>query len=300
MSTKALEFQSVSITRTYLSQARRLCKFYHNYGCDIGAKEYLHKIQSLDEELQILADKEDFPGITPPILPVRISIEATSIPTIFSGNDDFKEKIDTAIRNEKEIQPYNLYEEMVEREEPEENEVGTPCIQLQLDNESFTDEPIIPATRPPETPRKSIKFHNVVIKVQEGDMNPIQKPECYSPVSILRSKAERRESQEDEEDYNEDRDNESVDALDTPTVNDLPGESAKESSTKFLPSLMKSSSNFIKSSPLGNTELFQNLSQNTDKLIQHLSNEEKKAQIRDMLKRKTLQLKGVFNQSSES
>ncbi|XP_073832350.1 uncharacterized protein [Musca autumnalis] len=310
MSSKALEFQSVAVTKTYLSQARRLCKFYHNYGCDIGAKEYLNKIQSLDEELQILSDKEDFPlTTTPPILPVRISIDATPTPQIVRvPSNDFKGKMEETNKSQSEMQPYNLYEEMVVR--VEENETNRQhCIKLHFDNESIAEEEPTITLRPPETPRKSIKFHNVVIKVHDGDINPIQKPECYSPVSILRSKAVRSESHEDEgEDCRENNAGgfshatEDEEELDSPNVDVSSSASASTSkeSTKFFPSIMKSSSNFIKSSPLGNTELFQNLSQNTDKFIQHLSNEEKKAQIRDMLKRKTLQLKGVFNQSSES
>lgn len=339
ISTKALEFHSVMVTKSYLSQARRLCKFYHNYGCDVGAKEYLNKIQSLDEELEILYVKEDFTLSHPPSLPVRISIEPSMTSSASCSPIDVKVKPPLEeIGQQKEIQPCNLYEEMVPQEEISANEAKKSSKNLRSKSNSITEENVasedLPLSelkkslklrthspsiseeeedgelvvsqqtrnsneacisiKPSAEPRKSIKFHNVVIKVQKGDINPIQRPEGYSPVSILRSKSERTEDAREDSDDDDDDEHE----MNEPTI--IPSSTANKESSAFLPSLFKSSSDFIKSSPLGNTEIFQNLSQNTDKFIHHISTDDKKAQIRDMLKRKTLQLKGVFNQSSDS
>ncbi|XP_075156938.1 uncharacterized protein LOC142230182 [Haematobia irritans] len=322
MSAKALEFHSAAVMKSYLSQSRRLCKFYHNYGCDIGAKEYLSKIQSLDEELEMLYVKEDF-SYPAPSLPVRISIE----PTTQSRPCNVSDPMEMVIKEEVKVtpkQPCHLYEEMVLQEPMAINEprktnfkIRTTTLEEDTQSKSYSDTnaPINNETnlqtpksalkksfeecdsRPFSEPRKSIKFNNVVVKVKKGDTNPIQKPQCYSPVSILRSKQDRSNDDEGEndEDYSTDSESEDQQPPTTPTSNP----STKPSSS-LLPSLMKSSSDFIKSSPLGNTEMFQSISHSTDKIFSNLSTDERKAQIRDMLKRKTLQLKGVFNQSSDS
>ncbi|KAI8128198.1 MB21D2-like [Lucilia cuprina] len=336
MAAKAIQFQSVVMAKiSYLSQARRLCKCYHNYGCDIGAKEYLASIHNLDEELQIIYDKEDF-SIGPPSLPRRISMEPVlpEVPQTMETNSFNvyeemipQDKLATATPEPKKCLKFHM-EGMLERSEPTSPErspeprksikfrnvvvevqpgdinplhampVGEAEIKtcLKTSHKATSLPENIGPVKSPE-PRKSIKFRDKVITVHQGDLNPIQKPQGYSPVSILRSKNESKEIENNNSENEDDRDD----------IEDLNEEEEKLTSTdkqslipSYLRSKLKSSSDFIKSSPIGNTEIFQNISQNTNHFLNNMSAEEKKAHIREMLKRKTLQLKGVFNQSSDT
>ena len=96
MAAKSIKFHSVVKAKSYLSQARRLSKCYHNYGCDIGAKEYLASIHNLDEDLLMIYDQEDF-NTGPPSLPRRVSTEPV-LPEV--------------PQNIEERDTLNLYEEM--------------------------------------------------------------------------------------------------------------------------------------------------------------------------------------------
>ncbi|XP_059222636.1 uncharacterized protein LOC106090810 isoform X2 [Stomoxys calcitrans] len=313
MSTKALEFKSAAVMKNYLSQARRLCKFYHNYGCDVGAKEYLSKIQSLDEELEMLYIREEFPPPAP-TLPMRMSIEPSNSSLSYYASElretpiEEEEKTTTRTKVE-EKQPCNLYEEMMPQQDPKKSNLKLSSTNANILQEETSAAALKKSSsgtsaRPLIEPRKSIKFNNVVIKVQKGDTNPIQKPQGYSPVSILRSKEENKtDNNNDSADDDDDSDTNESDHNATNEPSELPTSKTCASTSKqssSFSSLIKSSSNFIKTSPIGNTVMFQNISQNTDKLFSNLTNDERKAQIRNMLKNKTLQLKGVFNQSSDS
>lgn len=282
MASKAIQFENISEAKLYLCQARRFSKFYHNFGCDVGAKAYLASIHNIDEELRILCDKVDFP-IAPPCLPRRISIEPElpEVPSCRQANS------------------FNLYEEMVPQEELDTSFDKSPALRksLQLNKNATEGSPLMPihleeikaCWKPAASyenanlagSRKSIKFKEKVIAVQEGDSNPIQKPQGYSPISILRS-------------------------LDKPFEDNsvANGDSKKEevrnkssdkshSMVSYLGGKLESSKKLISTSSLS-------LSQNTNQFLHNLTHEDHKAQIREMLKRKTLQLKGAFNQSSDS
>lgn len=334
MASKAIQFHSVVIAKTYLSQARRLCKCYHNYGCDIGAKEYLASIHNLDEELQIIYDKEDF-SIGPPSLPRRISMEPVlpEVPPSVETNSFnlYEEMVPQDCTDVKKNLKFQYMEEVLEKSEP------TSPIRSPEPRKSIKFRNIVTEVQPGDIspihsltaqdieiktclktsskmitsplnspkisePRKSIKFRDKVITVHQGDINPIQKPQGYSPVSILRSKTENKpiednnsETDEDDIDLEEEYDKDDKESCNATTSND------KQSLIpSYLKSKLKSSTDFIKSSPIGNSELFQNITQNTNQFLNNMTAEEKKAQIREMLKRKTLQLKGVFNQSSDT
>ena len=343
MAAQSIKFHSVVKAKSYLSQARRLCKCYHNYGCDIGAKEYLASIHNLDEDLLMIYDQEDF-NMGPPSLPRRISTEPV-LPEV--------------PQNREEKDTLNLYEEMQPQVHTPENK---KCLKFRTGRDSYIEdrkemltleeaiEPLSPLQSP--EPRKSIKFRNVIIEVQPGDKSPalaktdekeiktclkssikvvtsvpndyspgpdlspeprksikfrdklitlpaghinsIQKPEGYSPVSILKSKAQKKDlkgkdSADEDDELEENEKILKVIATDKQSL--LPS---------YLRSKLKTSKDFIKTSPIGNSEIFQNISENTQQFLNHMTAEEKKAQIREMLKRKTLQLKGVFNQSSDT
>lgn len=67
------EYLSIYLARIYLNQAKRLCKFYSGYGCDMGAIEYISKIESIESQIAILRNTES--NIPPPALPIRTSLE---------------------------------------------------------------------------------------------------------------------------------------------------------------------------------------------------------------------------------
>ncbi|KAM7348922.1 uncharacterized protein ACRADG_008082 isoform 2-T2 [Cochliomyia hominivorax] len=334
MSSKAIQFHSVVMAKTYLSQARRLCKCYHNYGCDIGAKEYLASIHNLDEEFEIIYDKEDF-SIGPPSLPRRISMEPV-LPEVPQPKEEsclnlYEEMVPQEKGEKKNELKFHCMEEVEEKSEPTSpvrspeprksikfrsvvievhpgdiHPIQSPTegeieIKTCLKTANKTTTPPVDSPGLPE-PRKSIKFRDKVITVQKGDINPIQRPQGYSPVSILRSKSERKLPTEDAESENEENDTEDLEEDDKATSEHTHVNTTDKQSLipSYLKSKLKSSTDFIKSSPIRNSELFQNISQNTNHFLNTMTAEEKKAQIREMLKRKTLQLKGVFNQSSDT
>ncbi|XP_055915036.1 uncharacterized protein LOC129948182 [Eupeodes corollae] len=74
--TKSKEYRSIYLARIYLNQAKRLCKFYSGYGCDMGAIEYISKIQTIESQIAILSNTES--NIPPPALPIRTSLEPLS------------------------------------------------------------------------------------------------------------------------------------------------------------------------------------------------------------------------------
>ncbi|XP_053949606.1 uncharacterized protein LOC128857848 [Anastrepha ludens] len=324
MTEKALDFRVLYLAKTFLAQARRLCKFYNNYGCDMGAKEYLSTIESIEEEIGALHMNEDFTHL-PPALPIRTSVEA--------GKSKMTKELFEHLECVRRTIRADIETNNCEKEKPKtvnkirsnNNLVEAGTDQIYNDGLQF-----MRSVTPPLGATRSIKFTEHVVEVQEGDTNPIQKPEGQNLVGILRfnpevieisdavNVAEQNQMSESYEEYESVQryhfhDNTNTSNTESDIVNEncdsaqadiakeaesqgadvatTPGEDAKFD--RFGPGMLRNL-------PLGNSQVIKILTSSTEKLFATMSSEERRLQIREIIKRKTFQLKGAFNQCSES
>ncbi|XP_028895792.2 uncharacterized protein LOC114803949 [Zeugodacus cucurbitae] len=324
MTEKAMQFRVLYLAKTFLAQARRLCKFYNNYGCDMGAREYLHTIDSIEEEIAGLQLNEDFTHL-PPTLPIRTSVEASNKSKLTKEVFDHLEsvrrtvKVDIEVtRSEREKSPItnNSIAKFVEES------ARPPC--SFNENLEFVDN-----VTPNLGRRKSIKFTEHVVEVHEGDTNPIQKPEGQSLVGILRfnpdvteicdtvTVAQRDESNVTYERYDtvdncnlkedvetivsaEEINKSQVEEENEPTTDSPLHTTVKTPSDDRILGGLSKKVGMLRNLPLGNSQVIKDITTSTEKLLVSVASEEKRSQLKDVIRRKTVQLKGAFNQSSES
>ncbi|XP_036318548.1 uncharacterized protein LOC118733306 [Rhagoletis pomonella] len=314
MTEKALEFRVLYLAKTFLAQAKRLCKFYNNYGCDMGAKEYLTTIDSVEQEISGLQMNEEFTHL-PPALPIRSSVETGKI----KGTKEIFEHLECVRRTVKvDIETSNC-----------EKEVGKVVSKSKSSNNTLEENT---DRKNNGGSHKSTKFIEHVEQAAECDTNQIKNPESANVVGILRfnsevteiyqaaNAAEQNKSSESYVDY------ESIKGYhfeDNTTPSHMENHALKEASDKTpfeIENQGESSQGSVASTaneeakcmqfgtrprmlrnlPLSNSQMIKDLTASTEKLLATMSSEEKRLQIRENIKRKTLQLKGAFIQSSES
>uniref|UniRef100_A0A1A9W333 Mab-21 domain-containing protein n=1 Tax=Glossina brevipalpis TaxID=37001 RepID=A0A1A9W333_9MUSC len=289
MSEKSINYCSPA--RNILTLIRILCKFYHNYGCDLGAVEYLASLRNLEEAVQTVQLREEL-KLSLPSLPNRKNVETTV------NDDQCSTKDNTTTTNS-----INYYDE-IETKSGSNTTLG--------DYSPRNDDALKKAKRRTMEPkmsicfhnpqvqersleyshdgRKSIKFNDMVIEVHQRDV-PISsvRSDINEPVGILRPKSDiTRENCTENKPFAEKSEV-------TPTSISPSNNPAKNT---LIPPSLKSRMKLPQK--LENSPLISNLTSTTEKFLQHMTIEEKKMYIREMLKRKTFQLKGAFNQSSDS
>lgn len=324
MTEKAMEFRVSYLAKTFLAQARRLCKFYHNYGCDMGAREYLNTIGSIEEEIASLQMNEDFTHL-PPTLPIRTSVETSNKSNLTKEVFEHLESVRT--RSERENFPATINRKSTAKSTEESVE------QVHSYNENLE-------LRDNITPnlgrRKSIKFTEHVVEVYEGDTSSIQKPEGQNLVGILRfnpevteifdadSVAERDkpevsyESYESIENYglNDDDESSRIDVIvSSKEINKSQAEEEEEAAASDVGPLNTATKTpcderidggfsrrvgMLRNLPLGNSQIIKDITLSTEKLFVSVASEEKRSRLKEVIRRKTFQLKGAFNQCSES
>lgn len=325
MTEKAMEFRVLYLAKTFLIHARRLCKFYHNYGCDMGAREYLTTIGSIEEEISGLQMNEDFTNL-PPTLPIR-----TSTKEVFEHLESVRRtvRVDIEVTHSKrENSPVTV------NRKNNRKSVEQSVEQAHSYNENIE---LIDSLTPNLSRRKSIKFTGNVVEVHEGDTNPIQKPEGQSLVSILRfnpdvteindaitiAERDKRdvsyESYESFDNYGFDDDvdeNSRNDAfVSSKEINKSQAEGEGEgaettdspcASAVKMPSDERILGGFSKRVGMlrnltrGHSQVIKDITASTEKLFISMASEETRLQLKEVIKRKTFQLKGAFNQCSES
>ncbi|XP_037937710.1 uncharacterized protein LOC119671242 [Teleopsis dalmanni] len=321
MSNKAIHMQIAHTAKIYIAQAKRLCKCYHKSGCDINAKEYLSDIHKLEEKLLDIEEADEHETHAP-ALPIRASID--TIQSFQKTKEQLLDRVETAksnfyveVKSDSEKNRSGLIEHSPKVLRPRVSIItcgdDSMTKHLQINDKLKSPSPI--------EPRKSIKFIEHIVEVHEGDINPIQKPDVQHPIGILRSQHNYNNSKVLEDkvvDVSSTISEEEVtcgisqiptletaatpltdatitENTSTPTSTTADGVSSKPFWTKF-----GTAAGILKSTPIANSKLAKNISTSTEKILTTISAEEKTAQIRDMVKRKTVQLKGAFNQISDT
>ncbi|XP_018792294.1 PREDICTED: uncharacterized protein LOC108970991 [Bactrocera latifrons] len=333
MAEKAIEFRVCYLAKTFLAQARRLCKFYHNYGCDMGAREYLNTIGSLEEEIAGLQTNEDFKNL-PPTLPIRTSVETSNKTKLTKEVFEHLENVRRTVRvdievthSERENSPaVNRKSNVKSLEESAEQAL------------SYNDLELVDNITPNLGRRKSIKFTEHVVEVHEGDTNPIQKPEEQSLVGILRFNPEVTEICDAPAIEKDKRDvfYESYESIDNYSLSDDVGENSRIDAIVSTEEIRKSQAQeeredeaeqitdsqqysavktpsderilggfnkrigVLRKLTRGNSQVIKDITSSTEKLFVSLASEETRSQLKEVIRRKTFQLKGAFNQCSES
>ncbi|KAL9886385.1 uncharacterized protein ACN427_012346 [Glossina fuscipes fuscipes] len=294
MSKKSINY--CSPIRNLLTLFRILCKFYHNYGCDLGAAEYLDALHNLEEDLQTFQLRQEL-KLSVPSLPNRQNIIETaadsdqcatkdSIVKTSSTNyyDEIETKADYASENgevaqeaRKRTMGPKMSSSFHNRQAISTNQMQKSRVQQRYLEDSHDD-------------RKSIKFHDMVIEVHQHDIpNFSLKSDTNEPISILRPKSDLTKKNHTE----------------NPTI----AMKSEEVSANYSSSNHPSKNILISSSlkdklklpqRLENSPLICNLTSTTGNFLQNMTAAEKRTYIREMVKRKTFQLKGAFSQSSDS
>lgn len=159
MAEKSRDFRTFSLGRIYLTQAKRLCQLYIQYGCDMGATEYISSIEYIESQLLILNQSEAKTSL--PELP--ISADVVNSPSKIKNKT---KKLDKGV--EQKVINENIYVRHIP---------ASPKNQFE--------------------PRRSIKFRDEVTE-HVSDVSDTMKTDAevhkYTANSILKKGPQRRES----------------------------------------------------------------------------------------------------------
>ncbi|XP_012158894.2 uncharacterized protein LOC105665057 isoform X2 [Ceratitis capitata] len=315
MTEKAINFRVLYLAKSFLVQARRLCKFYNNYGCDMGAKEYLSTIDSMEEEISGLQTNDEFTHL-PPTLPIRTSVETGMKAKVRKEVFEHLESVRRAVR-------VSVETTCSEQEKCKGKEFDNPLSKSDEEYVLERRQELYDNLTPSMEPHKSIKFIEQVAEAHQGDTNPLSKLESQSLVGTLRFNDEVTEICDAEEVYenyempNEYHTNNATTKHSNESgITDEKDDRARLVQTKAVVSSagnetkmpeelegrvgFAKKANMLRSLPLGNSQLLKDITSSTEKLLVRMASEEMRAQLKETIKQKTLQLKGAFNQSSET
>ncbi|XP_067639491.1 LOW QUALITY PROTEIN: uncharacterized protein [Eurosta solidaginis] len=300
MAEKALEFRALHLTKTFLAQARRLSKFYNNYGCDMGAKEYFSTIESIEEELdavQINGDATNYP----PTLPIRTSIECVKtkpakelIEHSESGRRLVKVDVEAICSEKANTKP------MIRRK------IESKALTQSLNNLLLftrTQKSINSSDHDAIRSSNRLRSYNLTFSAEVTDIS-----EAVDDTQICQTSLESCEDDksvkeyhfddnviaipvedddEDDETYADDGNNEVCQGANIATSGERKHISTARSGLLFNLKFSKS-------------QMLKDFKSSTEKLLTTVSSEERRLQIMDMVKRKTVQVKGALNQCSET